>query len=325
MFATLQQILDSIPYSTASGCVAIGLGFIVAGLASPIKSRADRARKARTPEKRAPATKLRVQFFLTLLLGALLTAGGTWLTLNGARLDAEHMQQTNDKARKELEAKIQNILVALNTAKAEQNRLLTDEKIKGFSKDVLQWADEFQKQKPDKQREFEQAKLAETQQEIQISGDSMPLFSFTIQTIHQLIEAIQKRSGESYKLDLRPLSQNFYDTNINSPIRSVKFAGDAQWQISIGAYLPANENNTPVFSVSFTSVEGRGGSLSMRRSSDGKTFSIGGGGTLPFPNSAAIFGEYQMNDYEDTIRRVFQRLLEGQLSQSPTPSPSSTQ
>lgn len=89
MFATLQQTLDSIPYPTAIGCVAVGLGFIVAGLASPIKSKADRARKARTAENRAPAKTLRLQFFLTLLAGALLTAGGTWLTLNGARLDSE--------------------------------------------------------------------------------------------------------------------------------------------------------------------------------------------------------------------------------------------
>ena len=324
MFATLQQILDSIPYPTATGCIAIGAGFIVAGLASPIKSRADRARKARTPEKRAPATKLRVQFFLTLLLGAALTAGGTWLTLNGARLDAERTQQANDKARKELEAKIQNILVALNAAKAEQNRLLTDEKIKGLTKDVLQWADEFQKQKPDKQREFEQAKLAQTQEEIQISGDSMQLFSFTLRTIQQLVEAYEKKSGETFKLTLPPFPQNFYDQKINNTSRTIQFAGDALWNFSISASLPANVNNPPVLSVGFTSVEGRSGSLDIRRLSDGKQFSISGGGVLPVPNSKALFDTYQMSDCEDTIRRVFQRLVEGQVTQPATPTASPT-
>jgi hypothetical protein len=324
MLATLQQILDSIPYPTAVGCVAIGLGFIVAGLASPLKSKADRARKARAPEKRAPAKTLRIQFALTLLCGALLTAGGTWLTHNGARLESERTRKENEQARKDLELRIQNILVALNAAKAEQNRLLTDEKIKGFSKDVLQWADDFQKRKPDKQREFEQARIAATQQEVQISSDSMPVLSFALQSIQQIVEAIQKKSGETFKISLRPFSQNFYDSKINSPSRTIQFFGDARWDLSISASPPAQESNPPSLYINFTSTDGRNGHLYIRRNSDGKKFFVGGGGILPIPNSTAIFGEYDMNGYEDAIRRIFQRLMEGQLSQSPTPTPTPT-
>lgn len=335
MFASLQQILDSVPYPTGVGCIAIGLGFVVAGLASPIKSKADRARKARTAVNRAPARKLRIQFFLTLLGGALLTAGGTWLTLNGARLDSDakakeakglldQTRKENDQARKDFEARLQTVLVALNAAKTAQTNLLTDEKIKGFSKDVLQWADDFSKRKPDKQREFEQAKIATTQQEIQISADSMPLFSFTLRFIQQIVDAYEKRSGEKFSVSLAPLPQNFYDPKINNTSRMIRFAGDGQWQFSVNANPPANESNPPMLQVNFTSTEGRSGQLWMRRSSDGKKFEVRGGGILPIPDSAAVFGEYQMEDYEDSIRRIFERLLEGQLSQNPTPTPTAS-
>jgi hypothetical protein len=335
MLATLHGILDSIPYPITVGCVGIFLGFVVTGLASPLKSKADRARKARRPENRAPATKLRIRFWLTLLGGALLMASGTWLTLNGARLDAEakakeakqlleQARKENEQMRKDFEAKFQMVLFALNAAKAEQLRLLTDEKIKSYSKDVLQWADDFYKRRPDKQRELEQAKIAVTQQEIQISGDSMSLFSFTLQVIQQIINAYEKQSGEKFKITLPPLPQNLYDAGVNSISRTIQFAGDARWQFSVNASSPAQESNPPNLYVNFNSTDGRSGSLWMRRFPDGKKFNIGVNGTLPMPNSATLAGEYDMRDYEETIRRIFQRLIEAQLSQPATPTPTAT-
>lgn len=230
----------------------------------------------------------------------------------------------NEQARKDLEAKIQNILVALNAAKAEQNRLLTDEKIKSYSKDVLQWADEFYKRKPDKQRELEQAKIAVTQQEVQISGDSMPLFSFTLKVVQQIINAYERQSGETLKITLPPLPQNLYDANVNRIARTIQFAGSARWEFSISASSPAQESNPPNLYINFTSADGRNGTLWMRRFPDGKKFNIGLSGTLPMPNSATISGEYDMQDYEETIRRIFQRLVEAQLSQPPLPTPTPT-
>src|ERR1700693_310217 len=324
VFATLQQILDSIPYPTAVGCLGIGLGFVVAGLASPLKSRADRARKARRPDNRAPAKKLRIQFFLTLLFGAWLTAGGTWLTHNGSRLDAEQMKKDNERDRRELDAKIQNILVALNAAKAEENRLLTEEKIKGFSKDVLQWADDFERRKPDTQRELQQERLAATQQEIQISGDSTQLFSFVLQFIQRTLEAYQKKTGETFKVSLPAIPQNFYDPQINNPTRTIQFTGDAQWQFSVNAYPPAQEQNQPMLYINFRSSDGRNGQLWIRRSPDGKKFNAGGSGSLPVPNAANFFGDYEMTDYEERLSTVLRRLIEGQLSQPATPTPSPT-
>lgn len=335
MFVTIQHLLDLVPYPIGIGCTAIGLGLVAAGFASPIKSRADRARNARKLINRAPARKLRIQFMLALAGAALLTAGGTWLTLNGARLDSDakakeardllgQTRTENEQARKDLEARIQSILVALNAAKAEQNGLLTEEKIKRFSRDVLEWADEFQKRKPDKQRQFELAKLAATQEEIQISGDSMPLFSFTLRFIQQIVEAYQKQSGESLKINLSPLPQNFYELGVNEPTRMIQFAGRGQWQFWVNANAPAIGDNQPVFSVNFTSTEGRNGSLNIQRSPDGKQFRIWGNGILPIPNSKAVFDNYQMNDYEDTIRRIFERLFEGQLLQSLAPTPTPT-
>lgn len=104
----------------------------------------------------------------------------------------------------------------------------------------------------------------------------------------------------------------------------IQFAGTARWEFSLSAGSPAQESNPPNLYVNFTDTDGRSGSLWMRRSPDGKKFNIGVNGTLPVPNSATISGEYDMTDYEETIGRIFQRLVEAQLSQPPTPTPTAT-
>jgi hypothetical protein len=87
--------------------------------------------------------------------------------------------------------------------------------------------------------------------------------------------------------------------------------------------LPAQESNQPLLNLGFTSTEGRNGSMYFQRSADGKKFYVRGGGTLPVPNTATIFGEYPMEGYEESVSRILQRLVEAQVLQqvSPTPTP----
>jgi len=75
-----------------------------------------------------------------------------------------------------------------------------------------------------------------------------------------------------------------------------------------------------------TNSEGRSGSIWIRRNAKSTKFTINGSGTLPVPNATSLFGEFEIQDSEETISRIFQRLLEGQLIDAAmaTPSPSPT-
>src|SRR5437867_12593053 len=106
MIDAIETLATTIPNPVATGCVLVGLGTtIVSLLAPPLKSRADRAKKARTEVNRAPARRLRVQFIGVLIIGVMLNAVGTWLTIHGSQAGSEAMLKTareeNEKARKE--------------------------------------------------------------------------------------------------------------------------------------------------------------------------------------------------------------------------------
>jgi hypothetical protein len=328
MFESIQRAMGEIPHPIFVGCVAIGLGVLATGFASPFKSKADRAQKSRVPATRTRARAFRAGFISLLIIGAILSGFGTWLTINGARADAavqvaaaqkllDQTRKDNDQARKEFDSKLQTVLVALNAAKQEQTRLLTEEKIKVIRNDFLQWAQDFANRKPDKQRQFEQAKIAQKQQEIQITAESMPLFSFTIKFVQEALRAYSKQAGKDFKVDLPGLPENFYSADANKSQRVIQFTNTAGWSFTINANLPAREDVPPILAIQFTDSGGRNGFLYMTRIPNATKFRIWGSGTLPEPQSSTIFGDYEMENYEDAISRAFRPLIEGQLLDTP--------
>ena len=338
-FASIQRLFDAIPHSVVFGCIGIALGVVVVGFASPIKSKADRARGSRAQGSRRRARRLHWSFVLLLVLGAALTGLGTWLTINGARSDAatqvkvaqdllDQTRKENEQARKEFDAKLQTVLVALNAAKAEQTRLLTEEKIKGIRTNFLQWADDFASRKSDKQRQFEQARIAERQKEIQISSESMPLFLFITRFVQEVLSAYIKQAKDAteIRINMPALPENFYDVTANQTPHNIQFGPKAHWDFYVYGNLPATEDQTPYLRINFNSSEGRNGWVEIRKIPKTKKFAVGGGGTLPVPNATALFGEYETEDYEETIRRIFQQFIEGQLVDVPmaTASPSAS-
>jgi hypothetical protein len=337
--ASFQKLFETIPHPIFAGCVAIALGVILIGFASPIKSKADRARNSKAQGNRRRARTLHWSFVLLLVFGAALTGLGTWLTIDGARGDAavqvkaaqnllDQTRKENEQARKEFDTKFQTVLFALNAAKAEQTRLLNEEKIKGIRTNFLQWAQDFAGRKPDKQRQFEQAKIAERQKEIQISSDSMPLFLFVTRFIQEVFTAYIKENKDApeIKILMSPLPENFYDAMASQKPSDIQFGPKARWNIYAYGNLPATEDQNPFLRINFTSSDGRSGYAEIRRIPKTKKFSISGGGTLPVPNATPLFGDYEMEDYEETIRRIFQQFIEGQLVDVPmaTPSPSTS-
>jgi hypothetical protein len=325
---SVQHIIDGVPHPILVGCAAIAVGALSFALAGPFKSKLDQARRAKTERARARLPRLRLFYAACLLAGLILTAAGTGLTINGGQIIAQaqvqqaqaflnESRQENERARKEYELKIQTVLSALNAARQDQTRLLTDEKIKGLQKDLLAWVDDFAARKSDKQRQFEEAKIANTQKEIQMSSDVAPVFLFVLRVLEESFRMYAKKAGSDIQINMRPLPQNYYEASVNTPPRSIQFKGQAIWRIYVNANPPANEDNAIQLSINFMSTDGRNGNLSIYEINKGKKFSVAGGGTLPTPDTAAIFGEYDVEGYEETLGRILQRLVEAQLIQTP--------
>jgi hypothetical protein len=325
----VQRVIDSIPHPIAFGCIAIAVGALAFTLAGPIKSKLDQARRSKRDTTRAKALRFRLYYAVLLAAGVLLTAAGTGLTINGGQINAVAMakqaqalldqtRQENERASKEYQAKLQTVLNQLNAAKQEQTRLLTEEKIKGLQKDLLGWVEDFGKRRTDKQKQFEEAKIANTQKEIQMSADATPVFAFVLRTIEESLKIYAKKYSADIQIDLRPLPQNCFEAAVNSPPRSVKFKGDASWTIYVNANPPPSEDNPIVMSIQFVSVDKRSGSLQIYEQRKEKKLQVTGGGILPTPDAAQIFGQHDIDNYEEALGRILQRLVEAQLIQTPS-------
>jgi hypothetical protein len=317
----LKQLGDAVPHPVAWGCVAIGIGFVLAGLASPIKAKADKKRNSRNIEAQSKGRWLQRLFVTLLVSGGILTGFGTWLTVEGGETNAQRLldqtRKENDEARRESKAKLEMVLNALNAAKQEQTRLLTDEKIKGLQKDIVAWLDDFAARKSDKQRQLEEARLANVQRESQISADAAPVFSFVLRIVEESLRAYVKRTGADIEIMLRPLPQNYYENGVNNPARVIRFSSAGQWQFELIANLPANETQAPRLDIRCIGKDRREGVLMITPSRPTKKLFVQGWGILPTPDTSAIFGEYELEGYEETLGRVLQRLIEAQLAQMP--------
>jgi hypothetical protein len=150
-----------------------------------------------------------------------------------------------------------------------------------------------------------------------MSSDAAPVFSFVIRMIEESFKMYAKKNSADIQMDLRPLPQNFFEANTNTPPRFVKFKGGASWLIRVNANPPPSEDNPVVFLIFFTNVDKREGTVQIYERKNEKKLEIIGSGILPTPDSATIFGEYDIENYEETLGRVLQRLVEAQLIQTP--------
>jgi len=205
----LQSLVNAIPHPIIVGCFAIGPGAFLIGVATEFRGRAKRSRKARANAQQK-VFRFRLAFIATLFVGGACTTFGTLLTIHGGSLEAEAkareatglLNQTraeNEQARKEFDAKLQTVLFALNAAKQEQTRILTEEKIKGIRKDFLQWAQDFAQRKPDKQRQFEQAKIANSKTKSKSAANRFRCFRSCSVSVKKLLAP----SSNSLKLRQR--------------------------------------------------------------------------------------------------------------------------
>ncbi len=212
---------------------------------------------------------------------------------------------------------MQEMLLAIRAAKQEESRHQTEEKINIIRDNLLQWVEDFEKRRPEKQRQLEQAKSASLQKELQISSESTPLFSYVIGFVQQAFRAYAQK-GHPLRVDLPLLPDNFYAPDANAIERSIRFSGGkAQWSFSVSACPPARDDQAPQLQINFANAEGRGGTIYVSIIPKTGRFNIGGSGILPSPDAQQSFGQFSLDKYEDTIRQVFQPLIEAQLTETP--------
>ena len=334
MILQFQTLIDAIPHPIPIGCIAITIGFILAGLASAVKTNADRSRNSRKPENKRKSHRLQRLFIVVLVLGGFLTGFGTLLTINGGRLNGDAQakaaqtlldatRKENEEARKEYTKQLQMVLLAVNAAKQEQTRLLTEERLKVIGNDLSQWVEDFAKRRPDKQRQFQQARVAQRQKEIQISSDSAQLFSLIMRFVEDLSRAYGKQTGVALEIKIPPFPEDYYDpAAATSGERYIRFGGKSQWTFYVYTSAPANEDNPPYLQIVMTDPTGRSGVVNVQRMPKSNKFVVNGSGTLPVPEASSLFQEYELDNFEQTLKRVIQRFLEAQLLEAPVATPS---
>ncbi len=261
------------------GCVLITLGTL-GGLFSPlIKVKADRV-QTRTAGRR---NLWRLFFWIVLVAGPVLVGFGTWLTIAGTQQNAsaqaahaddvfKKTQEENARTNREINNKLQEMQLAIRAAKQDEARTRTEEKINIIQDNFNQWAEDFAKRRPDKERQLREAKSASLQKELQISSESTPLFSYTIRFVQEAIRAYSKQSGRQIRNDIPVLPDNFFATDVNNVERAIHFiGGKAIWSFSVSASPPARDDQAPQLAVSMTNSEvGAGTSISesLRKPAD---------------------------------------------------------
>jgi hypothetical protein len=315
------RLIDSLPYPTQVGCVAIAAGFILAGIAAPLKAAADRAQASRRADTKRKAWRKKWKFRGTLAVGGIVTGLGTWLTTVGGTKDAQEVLAQTRETQKETSRMLQTMLVALNAAKQQNTELLVQGKLRDIGNDFSSWAQDFANRKPEEAKHFADLRIAETEKEIELSSRSLPIFGAVLEFLGQAAKAYASRSAIPVKVSLSPLPQNLYAPQPNVE-RWIRF-GVAEWRISANGARPAQENSPPVMDLSFSQPNEPGGNVriwGIRK--DGK-FSIGGSGTLPAPGIVPEYQDYDASESGPVLRKLLQRLLEAQLS-APTPAPTAT-
>jgi hypothetical protein len=206
----------------------------------------------------------------------------------------------------------------LHAAQQADTRKQTEEKIGGLKNDFDSWAEDFEKRRPVKQKQLEQARNASLQKQLQLSADSMPLFSYVIKFVQERVTAYCKKTGRQIRIDIPPLPDNFFATDANNIERSIRFSGGkAQWTFSLNANVPPRDENPPQLGVSITNADGHGANVYINRLPRSERFVISGNGVFPSPDVTEMFGQYGLGKFEPTVQEIFGALIESQLAETP--------
>lgn len=307
-------------------------GTVTLAWASVLKSKADRARAAK-------ARRMYYSYFWAIVVsGAAINAFGTWLTRHSAERESKKRSETaakilletkeeNARSEREIREKLQSVLVALNAAKHEDSKKITEEKIRVIQSDFSQWAEEFARNLPARINEFAQLKAdfqktqiekanQEIQRQTQISGQSYPVLSFAVRFLEESVRAYAKRTSKDIKVDPLELPENFYAQVAQSAIH---FNGQATWKLTITTAArplgtPHIPGKQPYLRILFTDHEGQqSGDFLLCTYPDGNKISISYTPRLPTPSTATINGEHDLSDYESAVRSALQRVIEAQL------------
>ncbi len=331
-------------------CIVIGSGTLVVALSALLKSKGDRAGASRKKDEQHKSTRYYVLYAVTLLIGCGMTAFGTWLTKRAGdepskKLNAdtarmlreikeEHartlqaQKEQDERTVRELREERQAILVKLNSAKREDSKKITEEKIRVIQKDFAQWAENFATNLPTRRSEFAQLKVdfqkaqienanKNLQRQVRVSGETYPALSWAIRVVQESVRAYVNKTGKQATIEPLDLPENFFEKTTESAIR---FGGKAVWKLSVTAagrplIQPGiGPRRTPYLKINFVDFNGQqAGTFSLVPQPEAKKLSISYSASFQTPNTASISGDRDMSDYEDAITSALQPVIEAQL------------
>jgi hypothetical protein len=260
--------------------------------------------------------KKKVNGHVITIIGFLVIALGSWVAFYGQvvlrKKDAEANRQSIERDNLAIHEKLQTVMSALGSAKMEESKRLTDERIKLIQGDLLTWATEFVQSRPERKKAVDAARLAAQQKEIQISERVRPIYAFVLRFIQETLAVYETKTTDNVKASLFEPPDNLYLIDPHAGSRIITFRGGAKWEIYFQTEKPAREDIPPAMKIHFTNGTS-GGNARFRVLLTQNKLTIDLDGSLPDPRPYKGFVESDLSEYQNTISVLLRTQLESQL------------
>jgi hypothetical protein len=254
--------------------------------------------------------------YVVTLLGLIIVAVGSFIGVYGQVLlrkaDAEKAKRERETESHAVSSKLVSVMAALGAAKKEDSVKLTEAKLGMIQNDLEQWATNFVRTRPEMEKHFQAERLQMAKTEIQKTEHARPIFIFALRFVEESAKAYSAKSTEPIEITPVDLPNNFYDANAKVTT-ILRFKNGASWTAYLSAARPVDDGPSLGLAFGLRSKDGTGGMVRIRPWIEKQKLIIDKSGVLPIPNLKAEAEESELESYEETIRRLFGRLIEAQI------------
>lgn len=331
---------------TLVGYTVIASGTLVLALSGIVKSKAERS----AAEESQKSRRYWILFWIIVLFGCGLSGLGTWFTKRGGNEAAQRsladIKKENDRALKaqreqdektvrELREERQSILAALNAAKRDESKRITEEKIRVIRGDFGQWAEAFATNFSARKAEFAQvrgefqkskieAENKQVQEQMRISAQCYPSISFAARVVEESLQMFAKKASIT----------NVVITNLNIPenlfrrpvsdVMTLGSGSNSVWRCIVGSGRTpgAPYLNLPYYKLVLPHK--RGGmpeTLSVYVDCESQKLFVFFTTDMVTAEISSMVGEHPLTDYETLLRTMLQAVIERGLLEADSENP----
>lgn len=254
--------------------------------------------------------------YVVTVLGLMIVAVGSFIGIYGQgplrKADAEKARREREADSHAVSSKLVSVMAAVGAAKKEDSVKLAEAKLGMIQNDLEQWATNFVRTRPEMEKHLQAERSQMTKTEIQKTERARPVFTFALRFIEETAKAYSAKSAETIEVTALDLPNNFYDVNTKGAT-ILRFKDDASWTAYLSAARPVDDGPSLGLAFELRSKDGTMGMVRIRPWIETQELIIDKSGLLPIPNLKLEAEHSDLDSYEETIRRLFGRLIEAQI------------